>query len=259
MHAVSARGLVHMQAIQLTRQKGILSGLAGAAAILACLALVAAVGMARSITTGSMKITAQQIRETPSLGFAFAQLLLGFSCVVLVTTEWSSGSIMTSIATTQRKSGIVISKALVATVAAILSMVLGGAVAVLVASLVLSGVGRNLDLGEPLLQRELIGIVAAGALNSLMAIGLAFLIRHTAQALVTYIAITMVVPIALGMIPLDAIHEIASYLPLNASGYMMTTGNVPDSGLTTGEAYVTMSLWALACMTAGWWRMTRTD
>ncbi len=256
---VSARGMVHMQAIQLTRQKGALSGMVGAAALLAFIALVAAGGMARSIANESAKITAQQIREAPSLGFTFAQLLLGFSCVVLVTTEWSSGSIMTSIATTQRKSGIVISKALVAAIAAVLSMVLGGAVAVLIANLVLSSVGRSLDLGDPLIQRELIGIVAAGALNSLMAIGLAFLIRRTAPALVTYIAITMVAPIALGMIPLDTMREIASYLPLNASGYMMTTGGVSDSGLTPVEAYVTMGLWAFVCMVAGWWRMTRTN
>ena len=69
----------------------------------------------------------------------------------------------------------------------------------------------------------------------------------------------MSTPIALGMIPLDVMREISSYLPLTASGYMMTTGTVLDSGLSVAEAYLTMGLWALVCMAVGWLRMTRTD
>lgn len=251
--------MVRMQAMQLTRQRGVFFGIIGAAVLLAFIAVFAAGAMARSISTGSMEITTQDVREIPGLGFPFAQLLLGSACITLVTTEWSSGSIMTSIATTQRRSWIVISKALVAAVAAILAMVVGDVVAVFGANLALSGAGQHLDPSEWLLERELIGILAAGALNSLMAVGLAFLIRRTAQALVAYIGITIVTPIALGMIPLDVMREISSYLPLTASGYMMTTGTVLDSGLSVAEAYLTMGLWALVCMAVGWLRMTRTD
>lgn len=257
--SISPFGMLRAQTIQLLRQVGPLIGLIGAALLLIAISVVASFGMANSITSGSLEVTDQQIREIPSLGFAFTQLFLGSSFILLVTTEWSSGSIITSVATTQRKSGIVCSKALVSAMFAALSMAAGGVLACLASNIALSSADRSIDLGDPLVQRELIGLVAAGVLSSLLALGLAFLVRQTALTLVIYIALTIVAPIAFGMFPTTFMQTVSSYLPLNVSGYMMTTGEVPDTGLTLPAAYFTMAAWAVVSVLLGWWRMARTD
>lgn len=250
--------MLRAQTIQLTRQAGPLFGLVGAVVLLIAISAVAALGMANSVSSGSLEITDRQIREIPSLGFAFAQLFLGSAFILLVTTEWSSGSIITSVATTQRKSGILWSKALVSIIFAAVSMAAGAVLACVASNVALSSADRSIDLGDWLVQRELIGLVVAGVFSSLLALGLAFLVRQTALTLVIYIAVTIVAPIAFGMFPTTFMQTVSSYLPLNVSGYMMVTGEVPDTGLTLPEAYFTLAAWAVVSLLLGWWRMART-
>ncbi len=259
LKSVSIRGMLQSQFIQMTRQRGILFGMVGATLLLMAIGALAAQGIASSVVSGTFEISPQQIREIPSFGFVFAQLLLGSASILLVTTEWSSGAIITSIATTQRKSGILLSKATVAIAFSALSVLIGGLLTLIVSNVLLQSAARSIDIQDGLVRRELIGLVSAGVFTSIIAVGLAFLIRKTAMALIAYIALTIVTPIAFGMFPTDFMQRVSAHLPLNASGYMMTTGDVPELGLPVTYAYITMAAWALVSLAAGWWRMVRTD
>lgn len=256
---VSGVGLVRTQYLQFSRQPPLVLGLLGASMLLVLVATLASVALVQGVKTGSMNISEQEIREIPGYGLGFAHLLVGATVTTLVTAEWSSGAIIGSVATTQRRGGLVWSKSVVAATATLAIISLGVGISVLAANLVLSSENLSIDLSNSVQQRHVGGIVASSMLTSLMAVGLAFLIRRTATSIVAFIAIVMVAPIALGVIPWTPLTRITSWLPLNSSGYMILTGTPPDTGLSVQQGYLAMSLWALAALAAGWWRMTRTD
>lgn len=256
---VSGWGLVRAQFLQVTRQPGQLLGLAGAAALLVLIAILAAVAFAQGLDSGTLPVSDSDIRQIPGFGFVFAQLLLGSTLITLVTTEWTSGSILGTAATTQHRTGILAAKSLVSVTASLAALLLGGLASVAAANAILSPSGRGLDLTSRLELQHLLGLVAAGWLSTLLAVGMAFLLRRTAVAIVVYIALVIVAPIALGLIPWDPMMRAAAYLPLNAAGYMMATAPPAESGLSVVEAYLVMIAWAMVGSISGWWRMTHTD
>lgn len=255
----STSGLMKSQVIQITRQPGQLLGLAGAAGLLVLIAALASMAFVQGTRNGSMEVTPREIREIPGFGFAFAQLLLGSTIITLVTTEWTSGSILGTVATTQRRSALVVAKAVVGAGAALAALLVGAICSLVLASTVLSTGGLEMALTSSSQWKHVVGLTAAGVLSTVLAVGVAFAMRRTAAAIVTYIALVMVAPIALGMVPWTPLMKVASLLPLNASGYMMSTGAPPDTGLSVAGGYVAMSAWAAAGLAIGWWRMVRTD
>lgn len=257
--SISTSGLLKSQAIQVARQPGQLFGLAGAALLLVLITALASEAFVQGTRSGSMEVSAREIREIPGFGFAFAQLLLGSTIITLVTTEWTSGSILGTVATTRRRSALVAAKAIVGAGSALAALVVGTVCSLFLANAVLSTGGLDMDLSSGAQVQHVVGLATAGVLSTVLAVGIAFAVRRTAAAIVTYIALVMVAPIAIGMVPWTPLMKVASLLPLNAAGYMMSTGPPPDTGLSVGEGYVAMCVWAAAGLAVGWWRMARTD
>ena len=95
------------------------------------------------------------------------------------------------------------------------------------------------------------------ALGALLAVGLGLLLRSTAGAVVTVLALMLVLPILLGNFPFDWAQDIARLLP-GMSALKLVVGEGPPD-LTTPEARMTLAAWALGAAAAGGWRLLRTD
>ncbi len=255
---VTNAGLLRAQWIQLARQVGPLLGIVLAGGLLIGTGGIATMAFHNALSNGTMEVGTSDLREIPGYGFAFAQLLFGVSAIVFVTVEWSSGAILATLAGTQRRIGLLWTKALTATVTVAAVLTVSCAVILLVAGSVLPAVDPQYSATDPLTLHHVINLVIAGALTSLLAVGLAFWLRKTVVAIVTYVTIMLVAPIALSLIPSDTVSALSDWLPMNAIGYLMVTGEVPGSP-SYPAVLVCLILWAASALGLGAWRVAASD
>lgn len=254
---ISAIGLMRSQTIQLTRQVGPLLTLLSGGVLLVLFALLVAATLQAAAPPEDPSAADAVVRQIPVAGFAFSQLFIGAAATVLVTTEWASGAVITTIATTQRRFGLVWSKAVVAAIASGFVVAISALIGVLCANPLLAGTGHTIDLGEWAVQRELLGTIAAGAAAAMIAVGLALLLRRTALALVVFIGLDLIAPIVFALVPGDVVKDVSRFLPMNVFSAMMRTGEAMDGAMSIPAAYLVAAIFAVVALAAGWWRTSR--
>lgn len=255
---ISPIGITRSHVLQITRQRGQVAGLVIAGLLLVAVAVAASIGLSQQVDNPEAGISAADFASIPAYGFTFAQLILGATLITLVTSEWDSGAIIGSVATTQRRSLIVVSKVIVGTLFAMLVMTVAVAASTLSTNpLIPAEYRRTMDSSED--WTFLISIILAVALNTIMAIGIAFMFRRTALSIVVFVSIVVVAPLVLSIVPIDAIQTVNAAFPVNASNSIMSQSPPPEPYLEKSEGYIAMMCWALGSVFLGWLRMVKTD
>jgi len=156
-------------------------------------------------------------------GLLFGQLALGVLGVLTVSAEYGSGSIRSTFAAVPRRPVVLAAKALTF---ALVALVVGEAVsfsAFFVGQAILSGSTPTASLGQPGVLRAVTGgglyLVALG----LFALGLAAMIRHSAGAISTFVAIQLILPLVVSAFPASIGHPIGKYLPATIGNAMTAT------------------------------------
>jgi ABC-2 type transport system permease protein len=98
-------------------------------------------------------------------------------------------------------------------------------------------------------------VYVAGAL---LAVGLGLVLRSTAGALVSVIALMLVLPMLVAQLPYEWAVTLSANLPGSGALYLIF-GEGPRDDMTTTSARLTLAAWAGAALLAGGWRLLRTD
>ncbi|NUT48009.1 MAG: hypothetical protein HOV94_11970, partial [Saccharothrix sp.] len=96
-------------------------------------------------------------------------------------------------------------------------------------------------------------VFAAGAA---VAVGLAFVLRHTAGALVSVFLLMLVLPLTLPNFGFPWTSELAERLPGSGAAHLLI-GEVP--GMTRTSSVITLLCWAVGALALGWLRLARDD
>lgn len=114
----------------------------------------------------------------------------------------------------------------------------------------------GLPLGEG--ARHLGGLAFVFATGALLAVGLGLGLRSSAGALVTVIALVLVLPPLLAQLPYSWALDLSASLPGSSALYLIF-GEGPSDDMTSTSTRLTLAAWALAGLTAGGWRLLCTD
>jgi ABC-type transport system involved in multi-copper enzyme maturation permease subunit len=160
-------------------------------------------------------------------GVLLTQLAIGVLGVLIVTSEYATGMIRSSLVAVPRRSWLLGAKALVFAVVALVVGQIAAFGAFLLGQAVLSSVhAPRTGLDAAGVAGAVIGGGLFLLLVGLLGVACGFLIRSTAGAITTTIAVTLVLPLMLGSLP-DAVSR---YYPITAGQRVMVV--VPDaSGL----------------------------
>ncbi|GII99225.1 ABC-2 type transport system permease protein [Sediminihabitans luteus] len=200
--------------------------------------------------------------EIITSGAQLAYLILAVLGVLVVTNEYSSGMIRSTLAATPTRVPVLLAKAVVLGLTSLVLTVVGLVLAALVAMPVLAMDDISLDLADADAQRTLWGTLVFLVLISLMALGFGAILRHTAGAISTVVALLFVVPIVLFPFNNDVITEIEKYLPSSAANAFMTTSDAAQQGLAllSPEAgLAVMIAWAVVPLVIGAVLLKRRD
>lgn len=167
-------------------------------------------------------------------GYEFAALVVAVLGAMLITGEYSTGMIRSTFAAAPGRLGAFAAKATVlAVVTAVLttvSLLLGW----LVSLPLLEANDMAMDWSDSDQLRQLYGVVIYTVLVALFALGIGTLLRHTAGAIFTTVAVFLVIPMVFGIAvafasSLDWVLAVNKYLPSVAGSAITPSGaQVPD-------------------------------
>lgn len=174
-------------------------------------------------------------------GATLAQLVLGVVGALVVTSEYSTGLIRTTLTAVPRRLPVLWAKVIVVGAAAFATMVASMSVAFFVGQAVYAGGGSSASLSDPGVFRAVMASALFPTAIAVMGVAFGALMRHTATAIGILVAILFVVPVlfeTLGGVWGDA----SEYLPGEAGQAMITV--VRDAGeMSPGAALLVLVGW----------------
>ena len=174
--------------------------------------------------------------------------------VITSTADHATGGIVPTLQWTPRRQ--VLLAARVGVVVA--TMTLLGVLLVATASVVvwsfLPRLGLPVDAGAETLG----GLALVFGSGALLAVGLGLVLRSTAGALVTVIALVLVLPPLLANLPYEWAVDVSAAMP-GSNALFLIFGEGPSDDMTTSSARLTLGAWAVAALSAGGWRLLRAD
>jgi hypothetical protein len=153
-----------------------------------------------------------------SSGFAIAQLAIGVLGILLITSEYSTGAIGSSLAAVPRRGRLLGAKAVVLAVLIFVVAEIITFASFFIGQALISGHAPTATLGDPTVLRALIGGGLCGALIALMGLALGTMLRHAAGAIAVLVAILFVLPGIAAALPASIEHTVQEYWPTQAGG-----------------------------------------
>jgi ABC-2 type transport system permease protein len=154
-------------------------------------------------------------------GVQLAQIATGVLGVLLITSEYSTGLIRTTLAAVPRRLPVLWGKAAMVAAAAVVVTLPAALAAFLAGQSVLSGHHLDVSLGHPGVARAVIGSALYLAVSGLVGLALGALLRSAAGAISTLFGLFFALPIVAGFLPGSWSDDIGKYLPSN-SGLAVT-------------------------------------
>ena len=192
-------------------------------------------------------------------GVFLAQLAIGVLGVLVITGEYSTGMIRSSIAAVPHRRPVLIAKALVFGVTALILTELAAFAAFVLGQQALKSTHLQASLSTHDSVRAIIGAGLYLTLIGLLAVGLGFLIRNTAGAIAAVFGIVLVLPLLANALPSPYSTDVSKYLPLNAGTQILATTNFDSNMLSPWAGIGVTALYALVALIGGAIVLTRRD
>ena len=191
-------------------------------------------------------------------GFGIGQLALCVLGVLVITSEYSSGAIRSSLLAVPHRLSWLAAKAVVfALIDFVLSAITVFAVFYISTGILHSHV--DITLSQPGVTRAVIGGILYLTVLGLFALAVGGLIRHTAGAIATVIALVIVVPPLVSLIPGTIANHIHGYMPTVAGQLVAQTTQESGDVLSAWQGFGVFCAWTAVLLSACGWLLVRRD
>jgi ABC-type transport system involved in multi-copper enzyme maturation permease subunit len=193
-------------------------------------------------------------------GFFLAQLAVGVLGVLVMTSEYSTGSIRATFAATPQRRLVLATKALVfALVVAVVGIVASFG-AFFVGQSILASKSIEAHIGDPGAVRSVVGAGLYLTVLGLLALGLGTLIRRTAGAIAAVVGLILILPGLVNALPSSWQDAISKYLPsLAGQAVIGSTRFAPAHQLSPWAGFGVFCAYAAAALVAAAVVLVRRD
>ncbi|HEX6519692.1 MAG TPA: ABC transporter permease [Streptosporangiaceae bacterium] len=191
-------------------------------------------------------------------GLGLGQLAICVLGVLVVSSEYSTGAIRASLLAVPHRLPMLAAKALVwAVLDFVISAITVFATFFLTTAILHSHV--SISLSAPGVTRAVIGAILYLTVLGLFALAIGGLIRHTAGAIAIVIALVIVVPPLVGLIPGTIANHIHGYLPTVAGVLVSQTSQQPADVLSAWQGFGVFCAWTAVLLAACGWLLVSRD
>jgi ABC-2 type transport system permease protein len=197
--------------------------------------------------------------STSLTGTFFAQLSIGVLGVLLISGEYSTGMIRASLAVVPGRLPMLWAKVVVCAGAVFLTMLVSSFIAFMLGQALLSGKHLDASLSDPGAVRSIVGAGLYLTVAAITALGLGALLRNTAAAISTFVAVFFVIPPLTNLLPGSWTDHFVQYLPSNAGAMMLNGTYGLHHPLSPWTGFAVMCAYALVLIGFAAWRLRRVD
>ncbi|MFW6689801.1 ABC transporter permease [Streptomyces sp. MAR4 CNX-425] len=196
--------------------------------------------------------------DTTLLGLNFGLLILPVLGILTTAGEWSTGMVRATMAAVPRRLPVLWTKAAVFGAVSFVLTLATALVTFPAAQAFLADTPLAARLGDPGVARALVTTAAGAALIAVLGVAVGALLRSVPASIGVFVAVLMVVPGVVPLLPYGWAEDIVAYTPLAAMEPLMAAHPEPDLP-TVGAALVSMVLWTAAGLAAAALRLRRSD
>jgi ABC-2 type transport system permease protein len=160
-------------------------------------------------------------------GLYIGQLIIGVLGVLVISSEYSTGMIRTTLTTNPHRGVMIAAKGVVFTVVALVTSLVTSFVAFFVGQALMSSDHISTTIGSPNVLRAVIGGALFLTACGVLAFGLGLLIRHTAGGIGAVTGLLFVVTILVNFLPQSWQNHVDKWVPALAGGQLWMTGPQP--------------------------------
>ncbi|GAA3695835.1 hypothetical protein GCM10023081_36240 [Arthrobacter ginkgonis] len=193
-----------------------------------------------------------------STGITFAQLIIGSLAVLVISSEFATGSARATFSAVPKRYPVFLAKALLVAVVSYVVAAASMLLAAVVINPIVEHYGLEQDLGSEAFQRMLwIGALYVTAV-ALIGFSLGALLRNSAGGIVSLAGLFFVLPIAFQLIPGDFIADLRRFLPSEAANQLISGVTGPDM-LELWQSWLVFGAWVVLPLAAAGFVLQRRD
>jgi ABC-type transport system involved in multi-copper enzyme maturation permease subunit len=181
-------------------------------------------------------------------GVELAQLAIGVLGVLVVTGEYATGMIRSSLMAVPRRWPVLGAKLVVFSACTFVLSIVSAFAAFLLGQQLLGSHGTT--LGAPHVLRAVIGVALYLTVVGALAVGLGFVLRSTAGGIATLVGLLLVLPGLARLLPDTWQPHIVPYLPSNAGAGVWAVQSEPGM-LSAWTGFAVFCAWAAAALLLG--------
>lgn len=180
-------------------------------------------------------------------GAFFGQIALAVLGVIVITSEYGTGLIRTSLTAVPKRWQMLVAKPVVFGAAATAVGLVVSFAAFYAGQAIFGTRDLAVDLSDAGVRRAVIGTGLYLGVVGLFALGLGGILRHTAGAVTTVLGFMLLPTMLGGLLPQWWQDNVVRYLPFNAGGQIMLV-DLPPGSLAPWTGFAILCAWAAAAL-----------
>jgi ABC-2 type transport system permease protein len=184
--------------------------------------------------------TAQSLR-----GLFLAQLAIGVLGVLVMSSEYATGGIRTTLTAVPQRRAVLAAKALAFGPVAVIVTMLAAFIAFFAGQAVLKSKQLGVSLSDPHVLRAVLGAGVYLAFVALLGLAIGAIVRRTAGAIATLVGAVLVLPLLAQALPSPWNNDIARFLPGGLGAALFSVRPSADR-LSPGAALIVAFVWLVA-------------
>jgi ABC-2 type transport system permease protein len=230
--------------------------------LFAALALIIGIGaIAASVVPGHLQLHDRSTFDATRLslsGVNLAQIAVGVLGVLVITSEYATGQLFSTLAAVPRRLAVLRGKAAVVAVATLAASLPATFAAFLIGQSALSSHHLSTTLGQPGVTRAVIGGSLYLTAIALLGLGLGAIFRNAAGGIATLLGVMLALPIVVGFLPGALSGQIGKYLPTLA-GQAVTNVHPDPAMLDPWTGLGLLCLYVAVVLGLAAWLLGRRD
>jgi ABC-2 type transport system permease protein len=221
--------------------------------------LIAAVQMGRWSHLDPHERATYDSLNTAVGGYHLAQLAVGVLGVLVITGEYSTGMIRSSLMAVPRRLPVLWAKIAVYAAVTFLLSLIASFIAFFAVQAVVTQHHQQHALGDPGALRVVIGVALFLTVLGIMCTGIGALVRNTAGAIALFVGLLFVLPGITAILPSSLAASISPYLPLSTGTAVATSTFDNSHHLSPWGGFALFCGYAAVCVAAGAISLMRRD
>ncbi|MGD0238726.1 MAG: ABC transporter permease [Streptosporangiaceae bacterium] len=215
-------------------------------------AISAGVAANWSHTSASDRATFDATQVSVAGLFFLGQLVIVVFGAIVLTAEYSTGMIRTSLTAMPRRAVLFTAKAVVFAVVALVVTLVTAFLAFFVGQAILTSTHASATLSQPDVLRAVIGGALYVTLCGLFAFAAGAIFRHTAATITSIIGLLFVIPILAHLLPSNWYDDIARWLPSSTGDAIsVTVGSGPSHLFSPWGQFAVFAIYTAVLLVVG--------